>query len=151
MASANVKAAYNQRSNAGQSTHELRKNGRLKKLEAHATVPRDHRAPGVVKKADEDLRQQEQEMGDDVSNDAGSAGAAGSPQDSDASSGPRSDAADAQADGPAGEPSAPGPDAEPLSPDNSLPAGEVVERRPGESKKSFAARLKAALMGKDNG
>lgn len=115
MASSNVKAAYNQRLNAGQSTHELRKNGRLKKLEAHATVPRDHRAPGVVKKADEDLREQEREMGDDDANVNGQADGAGSPQDSDASSGPRSDAADAQADGPAGEPSAPSSDAESLS------------------------------------
>lgn len=114
MASSNVKAAYAQRSNAGQSTHELRKNGRLKKLEAHATVPRDHRAPGVVAKADEDLRQQEQEMGDDVANDAGQADGAGSPQDSQAlASGPGSGDA-GQADVPVSEPSAPGPDAESL-------------------------------------
>lgn len=78
MASENVNAVYANRANRGKAT-VLRK-VRLKRIEAHRTIPVDRRAPAVVEKADADLKQQQVEMGeanDDQSNvppqaDAGS-------------------------------------------------------------------------------
>lgn len=64
MSSPNSRAVYLNRYANGPRAAELRRNMRLKKLEAYATIPRDTRAPEVVKEADRLLQQQEREMGD---------------------------------------------------------------------------------------
>lgn len=71
MSSDNVKATYhnqfgtkNGKPNLPSSAGALQHNSRLKKLEAHRTIPRDTRAPAVVKKSDADLARQKREMGE---------------------------------------------------------------------------------------
>lgn len=110
MASDNVKAVYANRLNVGQSTHALRRNARVQKLAAHKTIPAKRKGTEIVEKADADLRQYEQEIGNDDASNSRPADTADQPQGpvADQSPGAEAPAGNGAADSDAGK------DAEPL-------------------------------------
>lgn len=129
LASPNVRATYDSvhGPKKGISMAAVRRNRRLKKLEAYGTIPHDNRAPTVVQKADADLAQQEQEMGN--GDDATSSGQLDAPSNQADRGGPSASGSDGDAplDGPEGSPlggrsqASPGDGSEPSPPSDAAP------------------------------